>query len=125
MSTFLQIIGCDAVCIQKPVFTRASAARRNRAAGNNKTGVRNHRPAAGAAAVLHIALCQIAFQSLQSIVQTAVVQENMRGAGIYGVVCDGVGVERTAAELHEVALCNLTQIRLAVASVQRSAFTKV
>ena len=119
------VIGCDAVCIQKPVFTRASAARRNRTAGNNKTGVGNHRPAAGAAAVLHIALCQIAFQPLQSIVQTAVVQENMRGAGIYGVIRDTVGVERTTAELHEVALCNLAQIRLAVASIQRSAFTKV
>ena len=49
----------------------------------------------------------------------------MRGAGIYGVVCDGVGVERTAGELHEVALGYLAQIRLSIASVQRSAFTKV
>lgn len=49
----------------------------------------------------------------------------MRGAGIYGVIRDTVGVERTTAELHEVALCNLAQIRLAVASIQRSAFTKV
>ena len=46
-------------------------------------------------------------------------------AGIYGVIRDTVGVERTTAELHEVALGYLAQIRLAVASVQRSAFTKV
>ena len=49
----------------------------------------------------------------------------MRRTGVDGVVCDAIGIQRTAAELHEVALCNLAQIWLAVASVQRSAFAKV
>ena len=49
----------------------------------------------------------------------------MRRSCVYRVICDAVGVQRTAAELHEVALGYLAKIRLTVASVQRSAFTKV